>query len=108
METIIFGAWLILIFALFIYSVWKKNPSTLMLAGLMLLVFGYDLTFNGLQKVNGFDSSTGLYIYTTVSVVNDLLFGVIALGSFVGGFAIIFYCVMLLYREFFERNRSNY
>lgn len=107
MQTEIFGLWGLILILMIVYSLWKRNAATLMFAGLLMIPFGFDLTFNGLDIVNGIDRTTGAYTFETVLPSNDILFAVIALSTFPISTVILFFTIQVLYREIFTMSKAE-
>ncbi len=103
----IFEFWLLLLASGILFSLWKKNALTLMITSLFLLAFGYVLTFDGIDIVNGINTSTGAYTFDKILPTNDQLLQFFAIGTIPIAFIFFFFSWHILIIEILERYRTR-
>ncbi len=106
MEIQILEFWLILMATGIFFSVWKRNSTILMITSLFLLAFGYVLTFDGIDIINGITPSTGQYTFTKILPTNDPLLQFFAIGTIPVAFALFFFSLNVLIVEMLSRYRD--
>lgn len=99
MEQIVFEVWLIIFGLITFYALWKRNALFLLFSGLLLIAFGWLLTFQGLNVVSGINPTTGVYAYRTILPSNDGLFLIIAMSSLPLGVALSLFSLSILFDE---------
>ncbi len=107
MEIEILEFWLILMATGIIFSVWKRNSTILMITSLFLLGFGYVLTFDGIDIVNGIVPSTGEFTFVKILPENDALLTFFAIGTIPVAFALFFFSLNVLIVEMLSRYRDT-
>lgn len=107
MQIEILQFWLILLATGVIFSVWKRNAVLLMITSLFLLAFGWVLTFEGVDLVNGIDRATGAYTFITILPENSHLFLFFAIGTIPVAFALFFFSLNVLIVEMLSRYRDT-
>ncbi len=107
MEIQILEFWLILLAAGVIFSIWKRNSTILMITSLFLLAFGFVLTFDGIDIVNGITPSTGAFTFEKILPENDALLTFFAIGTIPVAFALFFFSLNVLIVEMLSRYRDK-
>lgn len=107
MEIQILEFWLLLLATGIVFSVWKKNSTILMITSLFLLGFGYVLTFDGIDIVNGIVPSTGEFTFVKILPVNDALLTFFAIGTIPVAFALFFFSLHVTIIELLARYKDK-
>ncbi len=107
MEIQILQFWLLLLATGTIFSLWKRNAVLLMITSLFLLAFGYVLTFDGIDIVNGVDKATGAFTFIKILPENDALLTFFAIGTIPVAFALFFFSLNVLIVEMLSRYRDR-
>ncbi len=107
MEIQILQFWLLLLATGTIFSVWKKSAVILMITSLFLLAFGYVLTFDGIDLVNGINTSTGALTFEKHLPENDQLLLFFAIGTIPVAFALFFFSLNVLIVEMLSLYRDR-
>ncbi len=107
MEIQILEFWLLLLATGIIFSVWKRNSTILMITSLFLLAFGFVLTFDGIDIVNGINTSTGAFTFEKKLPTNDQLLQFFAIGTIPVAFALFFFSLNVLIVEMLSRYRDR-
>lgn len=107
MEIQILEFWLLLLATGTIFSVWKRNAVLLMITSLFLLAFGYVLTFDGIDIVNGINISTGAFTFEKHLPTNDQLLQFFAIGTIPVAFALFFFSLNILIVEMLARYQDR-
>lgn len=105
MEVIIFDFWLLIIAALVIFSIIKKNALTLLLAGAFLFGFGGVLNNDGLRIVNGINKSSGAFTYLHLTSTTDGLIAMFALATIPVAITVMLFSLTILFSELTARYR---
>lgn len=107
MEIQILEFWLLLLATGIVFSVWKRNSTILMITSLFLLAFGYVLTFDGIDIVNGIDKTTGALTFEKHLPTNDQLLQFFAIGTIPVAFALFFFSLNVLIVEMLARYQDR-
>jgi len=107
MEIQILEFWLLLLATGVIFSVWKRNSTILMITSLFLLAFGWVLTFDGIDIVNGINPTTGALTFEKHLPTNDQLLQFFAIGTIPVAFALFFFSLQVLIVEMLSRYRDR-
>ena len=78
---------------------WKRNALFLFIAGLGFIAFGWSLTFDGLEVVNGVNPSTGVFTYTTITPQNDQLLTILAVATLPIGISMALFSLTVMLGE---------
>ncbi len=105
MEVIIFDFWLLIIVSLVLFSIFKKNALTLLLAGAFLFGFGGVLNNEGLRVVNGINKGTGAFTYLNITPTTDGLMAMFAIGTIPVAIAVMLFALVILFEELIKDYR---
>jgi hypothetical protein len=99
MQVLMLYFWILIILGLLIYAAWKKAYGILMLAGIIMFAFTWVLTYEGIDVMTGFDSSTGNFLYTKLLPENDHLLTLLSIALFPASIGIVFFSMALAITE---------
>lgn len=103
MQVVVFQFWLLILVLLSFYSLWKRNALFLFVIGLGFLAFGWSLTFDGLEVINGVNKSTGAFTYDIITPQNDALLSILAVVALPLGIAMSLFSLSVLLDETLKR-----